>query len=62
MVQIRENCRPAGPRGPRASQRVWFALAAAVALLISLAIAAAKSGGLDRLLPRDQPFAPYITT
>jgi hypothetical protein len=62
MVQIRESCRAAGPRAPRSSPLAWFAMAVAAALLVSLAIAAAKSGGLDRLLPKDQPFVPYFTT
>jgi hypothetical protein len=62
MVQIRESCQPAGPSAPRSSPLVWFALAVAAALLVTLAIAAAKSGGFDRLLPKDQPFAPYFTT
>jgi len=62
MVQIRESCQAASPRAPRSSPVAWFAMAVAAALLISLAVAAAKSGGLDRLLPRDQPFVPYFTT
>ena len=62
MVQIKENCHAAGPHAPRSSPLVWFAIAVAVALLVSLAIAATKSGGLDRLLPKDRPFAPYYTT
>jgi hypothetical protein len=62
MVQIRESCRAAGPRAPRSSPVVWFAMAVAAALLLSLALVAAKSGGLDRLLPKDQLFVPYFTT
>ncbi len=62
MVQVRERCRAAGPRAPRSSPVVWFATALAAALLVSLAVAARKSGGLDRLLPKDQPFVPYFTT
>ena len=62
MVQIRESCRTAGPRAPRSSPVVWFAMAVAAALLFSLAVAAAKSDGLDRLLPKDQLFVPYFTT
>jgi hypothetical protein len=62
MVQIRESCPAAGPRAPRSSPLLWLALAVAAALLAWLAIAAVKSGGLDRLLPKDQPFAPYFTT
>jgi hypothetical protein len=62
MVQIRESCRPAGPHAPRSSPGVWFATAVAATLLVSLAVAAARSGGLDRLLPKDQLFVPYFTT
>jgi hypothetical protein len=62
MVQIRESCRAAVPRAPRSSPFVWFTTALAAASLVSLAVAAAKSGGLDRLLPNDQPFVPYFTT
>jgi hypothetical protein len=62
MLPIKESCRAAGPRAPRSSPLVWFALVVAAALLVTLAIAAVKSGGLDRLLPKDQPFAPYFTT
>jgi hypothetical protein len=62
MVQIRESCRAAGPRDPRSSPVIWLAIAVAAALLLSLVVAAAKSGGLDRLLPKDQPFVPYFTT
>jgi hypothetical protein len=40
----------------------FAAIAVAAALLSLLAIAAADSGGLDRLLPRDQLFVPYFTT
>jgi hypothetical protein len=62
MVQMRESCLAAGPRTPRSSPVVWFAMAVAAALLLSLAVAAATSGGLDRLLPKDQLFVPYFTT
>jgi hypothetical protein len=62
MVQTRESCRAAGLRAPRSSPVVWFAMAVAAALLLSLAVAAAKSGGLDRLLPKDPLFVPYFTT
>jgi hypothetical protein len=62
MVQIRESCRAAGPRAPRSSLVAWFATAVAAASLVSLAVAAPRSGGLDRLLPKDQPFVPYFTT
>jgi hypothetical protein len=62
MVQMRESCRAAGPRAPRSSPAVWFAMAVAAALLLLLAVAAGKSGGLDRLLPKDQLFVPYYTT
>jgi hypothetical protein len=37
-------------------------MAVAAALLFSLAVAAAMSVGLDRLLPKDQLFVPYFTT
>jgi hypothetical protein len=60
MVQIIESCRAAGPRAPRSV--VWLAMAVAATLLPWLAVAAAKSGGLDRLLPKDQLFVPYFTT
>jgi hypothetical protein len=62
MVQMRVGCCAAGPDPLRSSPLVWFALGAAAALLAWIAIAAAQSGGLDRLLPKDQPFAPYFTT
>jgi hypothetical protein len=62
MVQIRKGCRAGGPRAVESSPFVWFAILIAAALLFSLAIAAVNSGGLDRLLPKDQPFAPYFTT
>jgi hypothetical protein len=62
MVQIRVGCRAAGPRAPRSSPVVWFAMGVAAALLLLLAVAAAKSGGLDRLLPKDRLFVPYFTT
>ena len=62
MVQIRESCRAAGPSAPRSSPLLWLALAVAAALLAWVAVAAVNSGGLDRLLPKDQPFAPYFTT
>jgi hypothetical protein len=62
MVQIRKSCQAAGPRTPRSSRVAWFAMAVAAALLVSLALAAARSGSLDRLLPKDQPFIPYYTT
>jgi len=56
MVQIRESCQAAGP-APRSSPIAWFAMAVAAALLVSLALAAARSSSLDRL-PKDQPFVP----
>jgi hypothetical protein len=64
MVQIRERCQAAGSHAPRPSLVAWFAMAFAAAVFVSLALAAAKSGGLDRLLPKDQPFpfVPYFTT
>jgi hypothetical protein len=62
MVQIRESCQAAGARAPRSSPVAWFAMAVAAALLVALALAAARSGSLDRLLPKDQPFVPYYTT
>jgi hypothetical protein len=62
MVQMRESCRAAGPRAPRSSPVVWIAMAVAAALLLSLAVAAAMSDGLDRLLPKDQLFVPYFMT
>jgi hypothetical protein len=59
MVQIKNTCRAAGPRVPQSSAVFWLAMAVAAAVLVSLAIAAAKSRGLDRLLPKD---VPYFTT
>jgi hypothetical protein len=37
-------------------------MAVAAVVFVSLALAAAKSGRLDGLLPKDQPFVPYFTT
>jgi hypothetical protein len=62
MAQIRKSCQAAAPRSPRSSRVAWFAIAVAAALLVSLALAATRSGGLDRLLQKDQPFVPYYTT
>ncbi len=62
MVQIRESGPAAGLRAPRFSPLLRLALAVAAALLAWLAIAPVKSGGLGRLLPKDQPFVPYFTT
>ncbi len=62
MVQIKGGCRAVDPRAPRYFPLLWLPLAVAAALLAWLAIAAVNSGGLDRLLPKDQPFAPYFTT
>jgi hypothetical protein len=62
MVEVRESCRAAGLRAPRSSPVVWFAMAVAAVLFVSLAVVAARSGGLDRLLPKDQLFVPYFTT
>jgi hypothetical protein len=62
MVEVRESCRAAGLRASRSSPVVWFAMAVAAVLFVSLAVAAARSGGLDRLLPKDQLFVPYFTT
>ena len=62
MVQISESCQAAGSRVPGSSPVAWFAMAVAAAVFVSLALAAAKSGGLDRLLLEDQPFVPYFTT
>lgn len=62
MSPITESCRAAGPHAPRSSAVMWFAIAAAAALLLALAVVAAGSGGLDRLLPKDQLFVPYFTT
>ncbi|WP_245472300.1 hypothetical protein [Rhizobium jaguaris] len=62
MVQMRGPRRATGLRASRSFPLLWLALAVAAALLAWLAISAVKSGGLDRLLPKDQPFAPYFTT
>jgi hypothetical protein len=62
MGQIRERCQAAGPLAHRSSPVAWFAMAVTAAVLVWLALAAVKSGGLDRLLPKDQPFVPYFTT
>jgi hypothetical protein len=40
----------------------WLAMAVAAVVFVSLALAAAKSGRLDGLLPKDRPFVPYFTT
>ena len=56
MVQIRESRQAAGPRAPRSHAAAWLAIA------VAAVAAAARSGGLDRLLPKDQLFAPYFTT
>jgi len=55
MVQIRKSRQAAGPRAPRSYAAAWLAIAVAAVVFGSLA-AAARSGGLDRLLPKDQPF------
>jgi hypothetical protein len=62
MVQFRDRGRAADPRAPLTSLVVWFVMAALGVFLVTLAVAAAESGGLDRLLPNDQPFVPYFTT
>ncbi len=62
MVQITECRRAAGPRASQSALLVYFAAAVAAVLVFSLAIAAADSGGFDRLLPKDQLFVPYFTT
>lgn len=62
MVQIKQSGRTAGPGAPRSSSVVWFATAVATALLVSVALAATKSGGLDHVLSKDQLFVPYFTT
>ena len=62
MVQIRESRQAAGPRVPRSYAVAWLAIAVAAVVFGSLAAAAARSGGLDRLLPKDQPFLPCFTT
>jgi hypothetical protein len=62
MARTGQVCRAGNPSA-ETSPFIWFAaIAVAAALLSSLAIAAANSGGLDRLLPRDQLFVPYFTT
>ena len=62
MARTGQVCRAGNPSG-ETSPFIWFAaIAVAAALLSSLAIAAANSGGLDRQLPRDQLFVPYFTT
>jgi hypothetical protein len=62
MIPITESYRAARQHAPRFSPAIWLAMAVAAALLLSLAVVAAKSGGLDRLLPKDQLFVPYYTT
>ena len=59
MVQIRESCQAAGPRAPRSYAVASLAMAVAAVVFVSLALAAAKSGGLDGLLPKDTPFVPF---
>ncbi len=61
MAQIRQDCHAADPASETLPLAL-FAIVAIAALLISLAVAAANSGGLDRLLPGDQLFVPYFTT
>ena len=62
MVQIRASCRDDAQRAPRPLALLWLGLVLTATLLACIAIAAVKLGGLGRLLPNDQPFAPYFTT
>ncbi len=62
MIQISESCRDPGSRALRSIAPLYLGLALTAALLAWLAAAAVKSGGLDRLLPEHQPFAPCFTT
>lgn len=62
MVQSRASRRDDGQHVPRSLRLLWLGLALMAALLACIATAAAQSGDLDRLLPKDQPFAPYFTT
>jgi hypothetical protein len=62
MVQVRQESRTSGLHAGESSPIVWFAIAAASALLFLLVIAAANSGGLGHLLPKDQLFDPHYTT
>jgi hypothetical protein len=61
MVQIRASCRDDGQGAPRSLALLWLGLVLTAALLACTATAV-KSGGLDRLLPKNQAFAPYFTT
>jgi hypothetical protein len=62
MVQIRESSKAAGSRAPRSFRVAWFEMRLAAVVSVSLALAAAKSGRLDRLMPKDQPCLAYFTT
>jgi hypothetical protein len=62
MAQVRQGFRTARPRAGESSPFAWLAIVAGAALILTLVIAAANSGGLDRLLPKDRLFEPYFTT
>lgn len=58
MVQIRESRQAAGSRTPRSSPVACFAMAVAAAVFVSLALAAAKSGGFYRCCQRTNHSSP----
>ena len=62
MARTGQVCCADNSSGETSPSIRFAAIAVAATLLASLAIAAANSGGLDRLLPRDQLFVPYFTT
>ena len=62
MVLVRESCRTGRSGGGRSAPAFWLLLAIAAALVVRRATAAAKSGRLDRLLPKDRLFAPKFAT
>jgi hypothetical protein len=62
MHRVGPGCRTADRRSWERSPLAWFAIIVAVMALLSLAIAAAVSVGVNRLLPNNEPFIPYYTT
>jgi hypothetical protein len=62
MGQAERNRMTAEARAGGASPLLWFGIVVAAAVLLSLAVVAVNSGGLDRLLPNDELFVPYFTT
>jgi len=62
MSRVGSGRRTADRRSWERSPLVWFAIVVAVMALLSLAVAAAVSVGVYRLLPNNEPFIPYYTT